>query len=74
MKQTVSRLGFVAAVQRRAHLPSTGERRQKRREVHDARHRGCIAARANHAASELVVTVSDRGPGVPVDKLTSIFE
>lgn len=33
-----------------------------------------IAARTDDTASELVVTVSDRGPGVPVDKLESIFE
>ncbi len=33
-----------------------------------------IAARTNHAAAELVVTVNDRGPGVPADKLDSIFE
>lgn len=32
-----------------------------------------IAARTNHEA-ELIVTVSDRGPGVPIDKLDSIFE
>jgi len=33
-----------------------------------------IVARTNDAATELVVTVSDRGPGVPRDKLESIFE
>jgi signal transduction histidine kinase len=33
-----------------------------------------IVARANQATGELVVTVSDRGPGVPSDKLESMFE
>jgi len=33
-----------------------------------------IVARTNHAAGELLVTVSDRGPGVPIDKLDLIFE
>lgn len=33
-----------------------------------------ITARTKTQTSELVVTVNDRGPGVPLDKLESIFE